>query len=407
MLTGGLLAALAAASLTLDVEAGGDDLPTVLPASAFEARERDGTLKLPPDEADELRQDALARARVWLDAGPSLEGQGLRHNPKDLFAGADEVACKFHPRKVDGTTPKFYCVFEGGEVLKVKYGRNPEIHTEVAATRLLRALGAVADSVYLMSRLRCFGCSEDPQVMLQCISSSFEDWVRVCERIYGERTATGGLKVRIDYGQYVDFAPVAIERKWDGKAIETARADGWGFDELDEIQGDRRSGARAERDALRLVAVLLNNWDTRANNQRLVCLDDGASPGCRLPFAYMQDVGATFGRVGGAKEERKLDLEGWRAVPVWKDAAACVVKLESPPLHRATFGEAVISEEGRSFLARRLGRLTTSHVRDLFEGAGFAGYADASGPARDVDQWVRAFQEKVRQITEREPCPAP
>ena len=66
-----------------------------------------------------------------------------------------------------------------------------------------------------------------------------------------------------------------------------------------------------------------------------------ADGGCHLPFAYMQDVGATFGHVGAAKAERKLDLEGWRAVPIWKDAATCLVKIESPPLHGATFGEAV------------------------------------------------------------------
>lgn len=408
MLTGGLVAALAAVSLTPDVSAAGDRLPTVLPASGYEARARNDTLKLPRSKAGERRRDALARALLWRE--PQLDGLDLRHNPRDLFAGAEEVACKFHPEKVGGTTPKFSCVFEGGEVLKVKYGRNPEIHTEVAATRLLHALGAGADSIYLMKRLRCFGCPEDPQVMLRCISSSFEEWVRQCEPIYGERTATGDLRVSVDYDKYVDFACVSIERKLGGKAIETGRITGWGFDELAQIQGGRGDAGRAERDALRLLAVLLNNWDTRADNQRLVCLDEGPGPapgGCRQSYAYMQDVGATFGRVGGTKEERKLNLAGWRAVPVWKDAATCLVEIDSPPLHGATFGEAVISEGGRSFLARRLRRLTTRHVRDLFEGARFANHAGATGPERDVDQWVEAFQGKVQQITARKPCPTP
>jgi len=408
MLTGGLVAALVAVSLTSGVEPARDRLPTVLPASGYEARERDDTLELPRGEADELRRDALARALLWLGPGPSLQGLDLRHNPRDLFAGAEEVACKFYPRKVGGTTPKFLCVFEGGEVLKVKYGRNPEIYTETAATRLLHALGAGADSVYFMKRLRCFGCPEDPQAMLHCISSTFEDWVRYCEPIYGERTATGRLEVTIDYGKYVDFAPVAIGRRW-GKAIESARVAGWGFDELDRVQGGRPRG-RAQRDALRLLAVLLNNWDTHSDNQRLVCLDDeapAAHGACRHPFAYMQDVGATFGRGNGSSAERKLDLEGWRAVPVWKDEETCLVELDAPPLRQPTFGRAVISERGRQYLARRLRRLTTKQIRDLFAGAHFADYAGASGPGRDVDEWVRAFQDKVRQITARKPCPAP
>jgi hypothetical protein len=393
----GLAAALAPIAVI-----GGDPLPTVLPASGYEARERPGKLMLPGERDDELRRDALARALLWLE--PTARARPLRRRaPDDPLAGADEVACKFHPAKVDGTTPKFLCVFEDGQVLKVKYGANPEIHTEVAATGLLRALGAGADAVYPLERLRCFGCPEDPQRMLRCISSAFEDWVRQCESIYGERTATGGLEVTVDYGRYVDFAPVAVERKLEARAIETESASGWGFDELDEAQGER---SRAERDALRLLAALLNDWDTRADNQRLVCLDEEPPEDgrCRRPLAYLQDVGATFGRVGGAKEERKLDLEGWRSVPVWKDEDACVVEIEAPLLHGATFGEAVISERGRLYLAARLRRLTASRVRDVFEEAGLA---EHGGPSGDVGAWVRVFQEKARQITARGPCPTP
>ena len=74
----------------------------------------------------------------------------MREQPDDFFGQAEELICKFRPGRTSGSTPKFECVFEGGEVLKVKYGRNPEIHTEVAATRLLRALGAGADRMYLV-----------------------------------------------------------------------------------------------------------------------------------------------------------------------------------------------------------------------------------------------------------------
>ena len=409
MLTRFAVAALAAFSLPtarLDV-----DLPTVVPASLLsEARDKEDKLELPRAAADVLREDALARALVWLEAEP-LDTLDLRNNPPDLFGGAEEVACRFHLQKTGGSTPKFECVFPGGEVLKVKYGRNnPEIHTEVAATRLLRALGAGADSMYLMRRVRCFGCPEDPQAILGCISSPFEEVRRQCAPRHGETAPTGELRVEVDYSQYVDFAPAAIERRREGQTIETPDRRGWGFDELGPVEPGPRRGARAERDALRLLAALLNNWDNRADNQRLVCLEDGArmaDGGCHLPFAYMHDVGATFGRAGGAKAKRKLDVEGWSAVPVWKDPATCLVKIEAPPLHGATFGEATISEAGRAYLALRLGRITTGHLHDLFEGARFAEYADASGPSRDVGRWVRAFEEKVRQITARAPCPTP
>src|SRR6185503_599519 len=96
------------------------------------------------------------------------------------------------------------------------------------------------------------------------------------------------------------------------------------------------------------------------------------------PLAYMQDVGATFGHVGGEKSERKLDVEGWQAALIWKDAGRCVVSIRSPWLHGATAEDATISEAGRRFLAERLARLGRAQIRALFEGARFDEFEPAS-----------------------------
>jgi hypothetical protein len=388
----------------------GDALPTRLPAHGFVPRGRDDRLKLPPRGAAQLRNDALARARIWREPNPPVQKADLGHNPRGpgSFDASDPVVCKFQPRETGGRTPKFYCVFEGGDVLKVKYGRNPEIHTEVAATRLLDALGAGADRMYLVRKLRCFGCPENPQAMLSCISSPSETVRRNCGPLYGAITPTGGFAVQVNYAGYVDFGPVAIERPLEGKEIRTDSVEGWGWDELDRQQSEGGRASRAERDALRLVAVLLNNWDNRPDNQSLLCLPGGGEGDgrCRRPFAYMADVGATFGRVGAErKEQRKLDLDAWRDAPIWEDRETCRVRIVSPPLHGATFGTAVISESGRRFLAARLGRLTKRQIRDLFESAGFASFEEASAGSRDVEGWVKVFGDKVRQITGGKPCP--
>ena len=92
---------------------------------------------------------------------------------------------------------------------------------------------------------------------------------------------------------------------------------------------------------------------------------------------------------------------------IWTDAARCVVSIRSPRLHGATFEEATISEAGRLFLARRLARLDRSQIRELFEGARFDKYEDASPASRSIDRWVSVFEQKVREITQRQPCPAP
>jgi hypothetical protein len=401
-------AALAVSLLASSPEA--NQLPVVLPAVGFEPLPVDHDLKMPAAEASDLRDDALARAKVWLEAGPIADAD-LRGNPPGpgSFATTDEVVCKFHPVESSGRTAKFECVFEGGEVLKVKYGRNPEVHTEVAASRLLAALGAGADRMYLVKTVRCFGCPADPHALLTCISSPLEAILKDCKPIYGKTNSSGEYTLTLDYGKYVDFPIAAIERRMEGKAIRARADQGWGWVELDEAQRARRGATRAERDALRLLAVILNNWDNRSDNQRLLCLPGGYVAGgakCSLPFAYMHDVGGTFGRVGGdSKEERKLDVEGWSAVPVWKDPSKCVVTIASPLLHGATFGEATISETGRRLLADRLGQLSENQLRDLFEGARFADYEAASAASKDVGRWVIALQAKVRQVVERAPCP--
>jgi hypothetical protein len=79
--------------------------------------------------------------------------------------------------------------------------------------------------------------------------------------------------------------------------------------------------------------------------------------------------------------------------------------MKSMPFGGSTFPDAFISEEGRQFLAGRLGRLSAQQIRELFEGARIAHFPHKRASGRNVDNWVRAFQVKVRAIVDRAPCP--
>jgi hypothetical protein len=400
------------AGLTAATPCLASQLPSVLPARGFDARKTDeGGLELPSEDAARLRLDALARAAVFRPDESAASPARLDRQPEDLFGQQDELVCKFLPEKIGGTVPKFECVFEDGSVLKVKYN-DRETYTEVAATRLLEALGAGADRVYFVSRLRCFGCPSDPFTVLSCLSSPFPARRQQCAPLFGVKRAKDGSRtLDVNYGSYVDFTNVSVERRLPGRAIKTGESSGWSWGELDRLEGSQaiRRQRRTERDALRLVAVLLDDWDTHSENQRLVCLDKRPAPaaGCREPFAYLHDVGATFGGMGGGGVGLKLDVERWSAAPVWKDEASCLVAIQSPRMHGATFGEATISEAGRQFLARRLARIGREQVREMFEAARFTSYQGGRPAGRDVSRWVDAFEDKVRRISERSPCPTP
>jgi hypothetical protein len=317
---------------------------------------------------------------VWREPAQPIGAADLGANPPgpDSFRPDEEVACTFRLRPSQGWSPKFECALPSGEEVKVKYGHNSvEAFGEVAATRLLTALGFGADRMYVVKSVRCRGCPAYPYPR------------------YGILDA-----VRQGGSREVTFTLAAIERKMPGRPIKASHA-GWTWPELDRIDPAAGGSSRAEVDALRLMAVFLNHWDNKGSNQRLMCLDatDGAS-GCARPFAILQDVGETFG-------PRGVDLDGWTGTRVWSDPAACRVSMKALPYAGATFGEAQITEGGRRFLGESLRQLSHAQIVALFQGARFPKYYRQSKRGRDAENWAAAFEDRVRQIVDRPPCPLP
>jgi hypothetical protein len=332
------------------------------------------------------REDALARARVFLPERPDPAAHDFSRNPKDVHGHRfdREVRCKYVPKRTSGTTPKFDCALEDGDVVKVKFGRTHEIQGEVAATRLLSALGFPADYVSLVEHVRCDGCPLSPFRMRQIFEGlNLAEW----------------FDRHLDYGKTRDFRWASVEMKFEGDAIEVGDAKGWNWTDLDAVRADRGGATRAELDALRLVAVLLAYWDNKPTNQRLVCLDQPADdPLCHRPLLMLQDLGATFG-------PRKVDLDRWSATPIWAaDTAGCVATMESLPYHGATFKPVAISEGGRRLVAERLRQLTEQQMLDLFRASRFPNEADVGPPGTGAEAWVEVLQKKIREIADRSPC---
>jgi hypothetical protein len=331
----------------------------------------------------EERLDALARAQVWRRPTVPISRADLAGNPS--LAG--NVDCTFTISDLGGTAPKFDCVLGDGEKIRVKYGDTPEIPSEVAATRLLRALGFAADDVSLVERVRCHGCPRSPFITMRVV----------------DLTRTAPLYERlVDYDSHRDFEWAAVERRHPGRAIESPPLSGWAFFELSQIDPARGGAPRAHVDALRLMAVFLAHWDNKSDNQRLVCLsDDDWKPGasCRKPFAMLHDVGSSFG-------PSKIDLAAWERTPIWTDRGACTTSLRGAPYQGGTFAPVAIGDAGRRFLASLLRQLSDRQLTDLFTGARFHA-VPASGGAEPapVAAWVRVFRKKVAEIEEGPACP--
>lgn len=306
-----------------------------------------------------------------------VEQADLRRNPPGdvTFAPDRDLSCRFDVAMVGGLTPKFSCTTAGGEHLKVRYGAtNPEIPAELAASRLLAALGFPTDPVYSVRSVGCEGCPSMPFLALRCFRTLHSEAACMPFR---------------DPAATRRFAPVLVERRFAGHAIESDRYEGWSWDELDAIDPSRGS-SRAEVDALRLMAVFLAHWDNKSENQRLVC-PSGAERGdgtCERPVAMISDLGGSFGPL-------KVNLGRWASVPMWVNPSACEVSLSTLPYRGGTFPRHRITEAGRRLAADLLSRLSSQQVRDLFTAAGFD----------NVPSWVGAFRDKVAQIETAGPCP--
>lgn len=333
-----------------------------------------------PGDISKTRLQVIRRAGVWTSV--NTRSLNLRTGPggAGAFAPHQTVTCDYVDERLSGGTPKFACAI-GSDQVKVKYGAdNGEVFGEVAASRLMWALGFPADAQYPV-RVICRGCAADP-------------WTEHA-RQPGQRT----------------FDSATIERKYPGREITPGGDPGWAWPELDLVDEDAGGAPRAHRDALKLLAVFLQHTDNKPDQQRLLCLDaPSRSNGddCRRPMMMLNDVGLTYGRANNFNRNAKgsINLRAWSEVPVWRDPERCVGELSKSVT--GTLEHPVISEAGRRFLAGLLSQLSDAQLRDLFDVARVAQRRlndDDPAEAVAVRAWVDAFKRK-RQAIVAHRCPA-
>lgn len=349
--------------------------------------------KLSVDERRQLMQ----RARVWQSINTSsldlIKGPAL---PAPLRVGPQTTCTYVHPdAPLSGNTPKFHCTIPPApglrgasskeDEVKVKYGeKNGEVYAEVAASRLLWALGFKAD-VMAPTRVTCHNCPVDP------FAVSATAW---------RRNPPVDLATRV-------FDPAIVERDIPGKSVETPGYEGWAWPELDQIRPRAGGATRAHIDALKLLAVFIQHSDTKPDQQDIVCAegrnrkDAKGNELCAEAWLVIKDLGATFGKATRFNSS-KMILADWDSATVWKDGAKCVGNL--PRSLTGSLEDPAIGEAGRLFLSRRLAQLSDRQLRGLFtvsqverRGEEVTG-ADGRKRKVTVDDWVRVFKRKRADI---------
>ena len=334
------------------------------------------------------RQEIMERANVWRAIDTSsldlIKGPTL---PADQII-PEHVTCTyvFPDKPLTGMTPKFQCDLGKDDKVKVKYGeKNGEVYAEVAASRLLWALGFQADVMY-PTRVTCRLCPDDP------FAASSSDW---------QRGSPSG-----DVVSTKEFDPAVIERE-SGSKVEVPGYEGWAFPELDKLTPSGGGATRAQIDALKLLAVFIQHSDSKPGQQEIVCQqgsrqkDAKGNETCAEAWLVIKDLGGSFGKATKLNTS-KMNLEDWDGAPIWKDAKQCIADM--PRSFTGSLEDPVISEAGRSFLAERLVLLSDRQIRDLFTVSNVMkreqSIAGADGKKRPVtiDDWVRVFKKKRSEI---------
>jgi hypothetical protein len=302
---------------------------------------------------------AIQHAQIWRKT--DVSATDLRAGPqgRGALAPLAAVTCDYVEQKMEGTSPKFTCALAPGDDVKVKYGAdNVEVYGVVAASRLLWALGFGADRWYPVS-VTCHGCPANP--------------AREIHRTDAD----------------VTFDVAAIERKMPGKTIETVPDEGWSWPELELVDPEAGGASFAQRDALKLLAAMIQHTDSKPEQQRLICLAGREGEACDAPFMFIHDVGLTFGKANrfNRNSVSGVNLNEWSKQAVWKDAHRCVA--EMPKSRRGTLADPVIGEAGRKFLADLLVQLSDAQLRDLFEVSRLPQHSHTP-----VEAWIAVFKTK-------------
>jgi len=329
-----------------------------------------------PGTQPDIRRVVIARAQLWTPT--DVRTMDIRSGPggEGAFPFRATVSCDYLDKKLSGDSPKFACMIGNDDEVKVKFGGgNGEVFGEVLATRLLWALGFMADRMYPVNVI-CRHCPVE----------------------------FGGIE-RPD--RESRFDPAVIERKAEGREWPSDDKSGWSWDELDSVDPELGGAPKAQRDALKLLAVFIQHTDSKPEQQRILCLEKGprSTGACDRPFMMLNDVGVTFGRANRTNSNAigSVNLAAWRRTPVWKNDTGCTGNL--PKSLTGTLDNPAISEEGRRFLADLLVQLSDRQVRDLFEVARvelrLRSPGDASSGFATVDEWIDAFKERRGQIVAR------
>ena len=304
----------------------------------------------------------------------------LWRNPDDISRrnltfgpGSAELApvapFTFVKEELTGESPKFNVTDARGETWVVKVG--PEAQAEIVAGRLVWSVGYFADEAY-----------------------------------YLERAEIKNLP-KLSRGQeFIENRSVVRGARFEPKRKDITRGENWDWEVNPFVQ-------TRELDGLKVLMVLLANYDTSIRNNRIL---SAKNSGGELEARYVAtDVGATLGKVGGLGGKRsKNSLEDFRSSKFVLGVENGMVKFDydTTPKKMGVFASIFkpsyrssqerkervmknISVENARWIGSLLASLSDEQLRDAFRAAGY--------DKQTMDGFVAVIRDRINQLNKLTP----
>ena len=306
------------------------------------------------------KNEQQAAAVLWRDPG-DVSRRDLRFGPGSP-ATAPMAPFTFVEEVKGGESPKFKVRDARGAEWSVKLG--PEAQSETVSTRLVWAVGYFAEEAYYFDEVRVNG--------LPRLSRGRE---------YVTRNVVRGARFE-PRRRNVTEGP---EWSWRDSPFEGTR----------------------EMSGLKVLMILLNNYDARKGNNHILYADTGGGREARY---VVTDLGATLGRAGGLGGKRvKNDLGAFLSTKFVRGVDDGVVEFDFDTrprgfghlsvLHPKYYRGEVKKEkamrgipvEHARWIGGLLSRLSDGQLRDAFRAAKY--------DQETTEGYVRALRQRINQLT--------
>lgn len=300
---------------------------------------------------------------LWRDPG-DISRRNLAYGP-----GAPELApvapFTFVKEESTGESPKFDVTDARGDTWVVKVG--PEAQAETVASRLVWSVGYFADEAY-----------------------------------YIDRAEIKNLPKLARGQEFIEKGSVVRGARFEPKRKNIARGENWDW-EVNPFVKSR------ELDGLKVLMVLLANYDTSIRNNRVLSTTNSQTGEVEARYVAT-DVGATLGKVGGLGGKRsKNTLEDFRASKFVLGVENGFVKFDydTTPKKMGVFASLFkpsyrssqerkervmknISVDNARWIGSLLTELSDEQLRDAFRAAGY--------DKQTMDGFIAVIRDRINQL---------